>query len=96
MQAAHFSAKLFFHLLLLFLAHKTMTHAIEHNFVNGSKREMERFKQRVHIIVERGMEERRVIGIDREGHAGSVEARQGMLCQAGIDAQTDIAMWADL
>src|SRR5579884_64191 len=69
-----------FLLLLPCLLHEAVTNAVE---------------QRV-LLVQRGIEQRRVIRIDGHDHSGIVQGAEGMRRQVGVDAEPDIAGWADL
>jgi hypothetical protein len=47
--------------------------------VDGIEIEVEGVSQQLHIVVERGVEQGRVVGVDGDGDSGGMERRQGMV-----------------
>ena len=94
LQACHFRLECLFHGLFLPGWHKAIAPPIQDDLVDGIEVEVEGIGQQLHLVVERSVEQRRIIGVDRDGYAGGVQARDedqrdehGRDEQAEVDAQ---------
>ena len=75
LQACHLRPKCLFHRLLLPGGLDAVAHPIQDDLVDRVKVEVEGIGQQLHFVVEHGVEQRRIIGVDRDGYTGGVQVR---------------------
>src|SRR5579885_458362 len=92
----HFRAKLCLQRLSALRGQKAMAHTVEQNLVDCIQFKPEGAVQALNVFVQGDVEQRRIVGIDAQLHAGAVQARQWMRGKVGIDAQADIAARTNL
>jgi len=75
---------------------ETVPHAVQQDVVDRSDAQCKRVGQQRDFAVERCTEQRRIVGADSEDRAGRVQARKGVLGQARVYAETNVARRTDV
>src|SRR5579884_359021 len=90
-QAPHLGAKFGFHCLLAFVRQEAVAHAVEQDIVGRVNIEGKGVQEQPHVVVQVGVEEGRVVGIDSDGDTGGVQQPEWVSGDAVVDAQAEIA-----
>jgi hypothetical protein len=74
-------------LLLTLQRQEAVLYAVQQNRIDRRNIQAKRNAKQHRLLVQGGIEQRWVVGVDGEGHAGRMQARQGVLGQRRIDTQ---------